>query len=195
MLREPSPLIIITTSRAPSPRTRSLTRDLLAVLPRSERVTRGHLTMEELAAIARSKGARRVVILGERRGNPSIIRIYQPSEPPERPVLVNIVTLLLRGVTLARERKALARYRPDILIVESDRESEDVADAMVQGFLARLASAPLAKYRGKRVVVARLKSGGEEVVADFQLPKGSPVGPRLRLVRPRSMVKSGGSQG
>lgn len=195
MPREPSPLIIITTSRAPSPRTRSLTRDLLVVLPRSERVTRGHLTMEELAAIARSKGARRVVILGERRGNPSIIRVYQPSEPPGRPELVNIVTLLLRGVTLARERKALTRYRPDMLVIESDRESEDVADAMVQGFLARLASAPLAKHSSKKVVVARLKSRGEEVVADFQLPRGSPVGPRLRIVRPRNMVKSGGSQG
>ncbi len=195
MPREPSPLIIITTSRAPSPRTRSLTRDLLVVLPRSERVTRGHLTMEELAAIARSKGARRVVILGERRGNPSIIRVYQPSEPPGRPELVNIVTLLLRGVTLARERRALTRYRPDMLVIESDRESEDVADAMVQGFLARLASAPLVKHSSKKVVVARLKSRGEEVVADFQLPRGSPVGPRLRIVRPRNMVKSGGSQG
>jgi len=187
-----APLILVTTSRAPSPRTRSLVKDLTLVLPRSERITRGHLTLEELAAIARSRGARRVVIVGERRGNPSIIRVYTPTSPPEPPGLVNIVTFKVAGVSLSRERGGASGRPPQVLLVESDDGSDDVADAFVLAFLARLRGAAPAPG----VVIARLSSKPSgEVVADFRLPDGRPVGPRLRIVRPERMVKLGGPQG
>jgi U3 small nucleolar ribonucleoprotein protein IMP4 len=186
------PLILVTTSRAPSPRTRSLVKDLLLVLPRSERLTRGHLTLDELAALARSRGARRVVIVGERRGNPSIIRVYTPTEPPEPPRLVNIVTFKVAGVSLSRERGAVGSLRPRLLIVEPDEASEDVADAFVIGLLARLPRGPHGRGGARGVVLAKLNSMDTgEVIADFRLLDGRPVGPRLRLVRPERMVKVG----
>ncbi|MEB3851744.1 MAG: hypothetical protein LRS49_04085 [Desulfurococcales archaeon] len=188
-MRAPRPLILITTSRAPSPRTRSLVKDLELVLPRARRLTRGHLTMAELAAIARARGAVRVLVVGERRGNPSIIRAYKPTRPPLEPRLENIVTFIVRGASLSRERGARPGRGADSLLVEAGEGSEDVADAMVIAFGARLLMPGMRP--GEGAVVASLTASGDEVLVEFRDWEGESVGPRLRLARPQRMVKGG----
>ncbi|MEB3816493.1 MAG: hypothetical protein LRS46_00920 [Desulfurococcales archaeon] len=180
--------IIFTTSRAPSPRTRSLVRDLVSVIPGASRLTRGHLTLEEIAAIARTRGADRVTIIGERRGNPSILRVYSVSPPPEPPALRNIVTILVAGVALSRERGTARSVKAPGLCVRAEDGLEDYAEALILAWHARIA------LRGCKGVIAHIRRAprGSEAVLEFEYPEGRPVGPRLRISRPSRMIKIGG---
>ncbi len=184
MPRPPTPptRIIITTSRRPSPRTRSLVKDLVGVIPGAVRLTRGHLTYQELSIEATTLGADRVVIVGEKRGNPSIMRIYEP-EPPEG--LNNIVTLIIKGVKLAREAGVPNRAKARILRVEHDggEDAMEVAEALVRGLHAKLTPT-----RGPSVV-AKLESRGDKEVLLTFTSNGSQVGPTLRIGIPWRMIK------
>ena len=171
--------ILITTSRRPSPRTRSLVKDLAALFPGSYRVTRGHMTLGELALEARSIGVERVLIIGERRGNPSILRFYEPRGSN----LVNIVTLIVKGVKLSRE----AGTRPPrgahgiAIMYDDSEEAMEVAEALMRGLKARLKPS-----RSDVIVMLEGRSG--EVLTQFQF-RGRRVGPVLRLSRPMRMIK------
>ncbi len=185
MSREGSPpRIIVTTSRRPSPRTRSLVKDLVNVIPGAIRLTRGHLTYKELSIEAATMGADRVLIIGEKRGNPSIIRIYTPQ--PGRG-LENIVTLIVKGAKLARE--AGIRGPPggaEVLLVETDGSDDalDIAEAVVRGLHARLTTGPRS-----RAVKLHLRGAGEGVVLASFTYNDKPVGPQLKLGKPSRMIK------
>ena len=186
------PRVIVTTSRAPSPRTRSFVKDLVSVTPGSVKVNRGHLTLEELAVLAMERGADRVVIVGERRGNPSIIRIYAPRGRP--PKLVNIVTFIVKGVSLSREAGRPQPSNPQNLYVDPRHESVyDFSDAFIKAFHARLLIG--SRKPGGRDVVARISpldpDSGTALVEYEQ--GGRPVGPRIKVARPLRMVKGDGS--
>ncbi len=181
------PSIIVTTSRAPSPRTRSFVKDLVAILPGAEKLTRGHLTLEELAIAAKAKGANRVVIVGERKGNPSIIRVYEPTLGGVSP-LRSIVTFILAGISLSRElgRPKPGRVRRLLIADPGDEELDEYVEAFIKAFGAHL----LVKGRraGAGDVIVTLKKAGEVVIAEFEA-SGKPVGPKLKLRRPSKMIK------
>ncbi len=63
-------MILITTSRKPSRKTRSLARELSRMIPFSTYITRGKKPIEDLVEIARTKGYNRIAILKEKHGNP-----------------------------------------------------------------------------------------------------------------------------
>jgi len=173
--------IVITTSRRPSPRTRSLVKDLVRVIPGATRITRGHLTMQELARDAILMGADRVVIVGERRGNPSILRFYRPARSPLR--LDNIVTLLIKGVTLARE--AGNRFPPsNIRSISVDPDPSGLAEEIAEALIIALN----AGIGDKGDVIVKLESRGGEALLYFTY-KGDTIGPRLRIAKPRNMLK------
>ncbi|MEM4782798.1 MAG: hypothetical protein QXG29_00470 [Sulfolobales archaeon] len=91
--------LLITTSREPSRRTRSFVKDLSTVLPNSIRVTRGKATHAELASKASSLGAHGVLIILEKKGNPSAIMFAEPAGSE----LKKVFLLKLGGVSLLRE--------------------------------------------------------------------------------------------
>jgi rRNA maturation protein Rpf1 len=66
-------VILITTSRHPSARTRSLCNDLARMIPDSMRINRGKLSNDGLLALASEKGARTLVVIDSHMGNPSVI--------------------------------------------------------------------------------------------------------------------------
>ncbi len=177
-------MIIVTSSRRPSPRVRSLVKDLSSVLPNAERLTRGHYSMQELASEALIRGADRVVVIGGRRGNPSIMRIYEVKDRS----LANIVTFIIKGLALSRElRRPLPNEPPKGIIIEVDDTplSEEFADAFVKAFHARVWERP-----SDSDILAVLSAEEEDVVrVEFKF-QGQMVGPRLRLAKPRRMVKT-----
>ncbi len=185
------PGFLVTTSRAPSPRTRSFVKDLTAILPGATRVNRGHMTLGDLAVSALARGLDRVVVVGERRGNPSIVRVYEPARhyrgAPSP--LRNIVTLILAGVTLSREAGRPQPSGASRLIVRDpgDPWLDDFVEAWLRGFHAALEPGGASR----RDVVVVLRRVGGLAVAEFE-QAGSPVGPRLRLRRPQRMLKGPG---
>ncbi len=66
-------MMLISTSRRPSTRTRSFVKELLGVIPLSFYITRGKKSIEELKDIAVLKGCRRLMIVESKDGNPSAL--------------------------------------------------------------------------------------------------------------------------
>ncbi len=74
-------MILITTSRKPGRRTRSFAKDLQKALPQSKYVNRGKGNIYSIAERAEREGYTRILIVGETKGNPSIIRVVQLYPP------------------------------------------------------------------------------------------------------------------
>ncbi len=184
--KPPKP-ILITTSRRPSPRVRSFIKDLALVIPGGTRLTRGHLSMKDLAVEAQLAGADRVVVVGEKRGNPGIMRVYKV----EGENLVNIVSFIVKGVSLSRERGAgqPREGTPRRLIVESDGSTvaDEFADAFVVAFHARVFEDPRPED-----VVARITGLDDRTVVVEFYQGDRRVGPRIKLGKPAVMVKESG---
>ncbi len=97
-------IVLLTTSHNPSYRTRSFVKDLAGCLPGIIRVHRGKKTLLQLALEARRYGAKYVMVVGERKGNPSLIRIYQVKAFLVRTSLMDhIASIVISGVKLSRE--------------------------------------------------------------------------------------------
>lgn len=93
-------MLLITTSRRPSRRTRSFVRDLYHVIPGAKRVNRGKKSVEDLKKLAIGEGFKRVLIVGTLKGNPSTLTFLStlPAKVQYLPLMI-----WLRGVTLRRE--------------------------------------------------------------------------------------------
>jgi len=112
-------MIIITTSRKPSRRTRRFCRELEGVLPLSKYVNRGKSSIRLFSERARADGYYRALIVGETKGNPSIIRVLDLRAYPFRwmgQLYISEVSLLLDI------GKRPQRVDEDDLIVEVDHE-------------------------------------------------------------------------
>lgn len=70
--------LIITTSREPSRRTRSFVNDLVRVVPNSFKFNRGKATYKDLALLVKRRNSRGVLIVMERKGNPSALAYLTP---------------------------------------------------------------------------------------------------------------------
>lgn len=176
--------IIITTSRRPRPRSRSLVKDLVSVIPGSIRLTRGHSSYEDLAREAIRLNADRIVVIGERKGNPGIIRVYEPTRELK---LVNIVTFIVLGVKLAREARSSKPQEPKALLVETDGSevADEFAEAMIRAFHAKLK----VEDRTDDSVIAYIKTLSEDSVRLEFYWRGRIAGPLLKLRKPRVMIK------
>jgi len=65
--------LLITTSREPSRRTRSFVNDLVKVIPNSIKFNRGKATYEDLTTVMRLHSSYGVLMVLERKGNPSAL--------------------------------------------------------------------------------------------------------------------------
>jgi U3 small nucleolar ribonucleoprotein protein IMP4 len=174
--------IIVTTSRRPSPRSRSFVKDLVSVLPGGVRLTRGHSSYADLAREALRVGADRVVIIGEWKGNPGVVRVYEPTRDLE---LKHIVAMVVLGVKLARESGASKPVNPRFLVVEADGSAiaEEFSEALVRAFHARLR----APGDVRDCVIARLEGLTVDTVRLTFYWRGALAGPQVRLRKPRNI--------
>lgn len=115
------PHLLITTSRKPSQRTRSFTKDLASNLPDTVRLNRGRKTLVELSLECFRYRAKYLFIIGEKKGNPSIIRIYRLDKTIEYPVLKQIALINISSVKLSRESYSGRIYNPVYIRVNYDK--------------------------------------------------------------------------
>lgn len=90
------PSVLITTSHRTSNRVRSFTRDLMSVLPGSERFNRGGMSLEELAARTKQSGAKALLIVTILRGNPHELQVLSASG-------TTVLSALIESAQLRRE--------------------------------------------------------------------------------------------
>lgn len=170
--------IIITTSHKPSPRTRTFAKELSSVLPNSIKLNRGKKTLTDLLIDALSIGANRVIVVHERKGNPSALKIYSVEDKK----LKEHITLEITGVALWRELTGVSRvYNPESIAVECfEDELVELAERIAVGFNAKILYNE--KMKTNFDVIISLKLRGNTVLLLFINPSiNKIVGPILKL--------------
>ncbi len=129
-------MILVTTSRKPSRPTRRFGRNLASVLPYGEYVNRGKGSIEDIVERAYVEGFLRVLIIGETKGNPSIIRGIKVGETWEwiGQIYISVLSygerIKVDAESLGVETESFPQLKdffdvygseePDILLVERD---------------------------------------------------------------------------
>jgi hypothetical protein len=72
--------LVVSTSLRPAPPTRSLSKELSWILPRTIRLNRGGQSIRQVASTAFSAGAKQLLIISTAQGNPSFLEAYSLSE-------------------------------------------------------------------------------------------------------------------
>lgn len=115
--------LLITTSHRPSYRTRTFIKDFSTALPGTIRVHRGKKTLLELAIEAKRYRVKYIAVVGEKKGNPSMIRLYSIGEGHRysQDILKHYATIVMKGVSLTRELPDSTRaYNPEKLLIDVD---------------------------------------------------------------------------
>ncbi len=100
-------MTVVTTSRKPSPRTRTFSRDLARAIG-GVYFTRGKANLQEVFSLDE-----KVVMVKERRGNPSLIEVYVDGR--------RRFALKLRRALLCRELRYTHGYAPGELAAQVER--------------------------------------------------------------------------
>lgn len=171
--------IIITTSHKPSPRLRSFVKDLISVIPNSIRLNRGKKTLEDLLYDAIDYGADRLVIVGEKKGNPGSIRVYYVDTDEEE--LRELAYYDIKGVKLSRENPYATRiYNPTTLMVDSSNIKGEIEEAFVdvfsRSFKAKIHIGNLEEIAGKVDVLAVPRWDGRVIKLFFINPSTRKLG-------------------
>jgi len=136
-------LLLVTTSHRPSPRTRSFIKDLVNTLPYAVKVNRGKKTLSDIGLEARKYNANYVFIVCEKKGNPSLIKVYRVNKYVPYPLLSETAILKIAGVKLSRENPESSRaYNPETLYIDYDKcisvncyQVSDIFTSIYRGFL------------------------------------------------------------
>ncbi len=177
-------VFLITTSRYPTKRIRTFTRDLNKAIPGSTRVTRGKKSVKDLGNLCNVYGVNRVLIVGRYKGGPGKINILKMKN--HKPVY-EPVTLLIKGVTLTRE---IPQHRREIFnkgifnkleIVVLKGEAEKDAEILCEAL-----NVPLKKIE----TLTEMKSFEDDVVCALTM-KGENGSLEIRFIHPSNMKEIG----
>jgi len=176
-------VILITTSRRPTNRIRTLCNELTRCLPNSVRVNRGKLSLEGVAEKSVEIGADSVLIIDRWKGGPGKIKLFKIDEkltafPP---------VMYVRGVKLQRE---FGKFKPrrfsSLAITTSgngdDSEIKSLTKALAQFFAFPLI--PIEEVASKNLSGCMLisRDSSQRIRLTFlTLPNLLEVGPRLTL--------------
>ncbi|MGC9111968.1 hypothetical protein [Acidilobus sp.] len=171
---------LLTSSRRPSRRTRTLIKDLESAIYGVVRFTRGHESLRDLNSIAIANGFKRVVIINEWRGNPGLMVIYSPSEEN----LVEIGRLKIVGVKLRRElgRRDAGQCR-EVVSSSKDETTIYITKLLADAFQLRAAERPDADYLEVSL------DGDQVAIAPRKRKTNAIFGPLLRVVVPNGPRK------
>lgn len=172
-------MILITTSHRPSPRTRSFIKDLISVLPHSQKTNRGHKTITELAIETRRRGYSFLAIVSERHGNPGVIYIYEVKDDYPRPFIEKLAEIELSGVVLSRENPEASRaYGISNISIDYTKCISDecfyLADVLIKIF---------GKIYSDNANLKLVLEEGALLMMKWVNVHGNPVGPLLKIKR------------
>ena len=107
--------LLVTTSRKPCARTRTLAKDLHHILLHSKYFNRGKSSLDHVAELARANGFDHALIISERNGNPSQLRFIEVFEDDWQWVGPSIN---IQSVKLCREFQGYKRTKPQAITVD-----------------------------------------------------------------------------
>lgn len=175
-------LILITTSRKPTQRIRSLCHDLERVVPNAIHISRGKLSLSETIEKALEKEADRIIVVERWKGGPGRIRFYQTASD----AATSFPLLILGGVKTQIDFGKRRRLSKNLVLTVTKNPSKEIEE--LAQFLSTFLKVPCLKERkleGKFKAVIHLSTIHEEEtrIQFISLPTLKEVGPRLSIRR------------
>ncbi|MBK5113781.1 MAG: hypothetical protein KGD59_00135 [Candidatus Heimdallarchaeota archaeon] len=175
---------VLTTSRKPSQRTRSFIRDLVRVIPWSFHFTRGSCSLNDLADELAVLGIIRLLIVHEKKGNPSLVKFYKLDEGQ---LMERDYRLRIKGISLAREqRRGRSVFTAESKLQVLNQSKSDFGEqlyTMLSLFFnfERKRELPRdAKMKGIAIIFADTKE--DLIILDFQqIETKEMIGPRISI--------------
>lgn len=175
-------MILLTTSRRPTNRMRTLCHDLARSIPNVVRINRGKLNLDGIAEKAFELDADRVIIVDRWKGGPGKIKLFQAG--PEGLILVPPI-IFVRSIRLQRELEG-ARAKPvrSLTITTSFEKSPQVAK--IAESLSRFLNVPPSRIdvAATRYEAAMQVSSGASAqirITFMLLPQAVEMGPRITI--------------
>ena len=177
-------MILLTTSRRPTNRMRTLCHDLARSIPNVVRINRGKLNLDGIAEKALEFNADRVIIVDRWKGGPGKIKLFQAG--PEGLILVPPL-IFVGGIRLQRELEGV-RAKPvrSLTITTSHEKSPQVAKIAesLSGFLNVPASTmDVAASRYEAAMHVSSGASAQIQITFMLLPQAMEIGPRITVSR------------
>lgn len=171
--------MLITTSRKPSPRTRSFARSLERVL-NSEYINRGKMSMRDVFIKSRASPYHKTAVVSGKDGNPSRIDFYNP----EGDLIFSMDITVSNSLASGRIKKKNLRLRwewgrSDLKekIISLIEIPEDPVDSIKTG--SDTLKEELKQYSNSNLVL--VKGEGDKAVVEFHDQQGQVTGPRIHV--------------
>jgi len=175
-------VILLTTSRRPTNRMRTLCHDLARSIPKVVRINRGKLNLDGIAEKALEFNADRVIIVDRWKGGPGKIKLFQAG--PEGLILVPPL-IFVGGIRLQRELEGV-RAKPvrSLTITTPHEKSPQVAK--IAGSLSRFLNVPASTMdvaASRYGAAIHVSSGAsDQIQITFMLlPQAMEIGPRITI--------------
>jgi len=175
-------VILLTTSRRPTNRMRTLCHDLARSIPNIVRINRGKLNLDGIAEKALEFKADRVIIVDRWKGGPGEIKLFQVG--PEGVILVPPL-IFVRSIQLQKELEGV-RSKPvrSLTIIASHEKSPHVAK--IAESLSSFLNVPTTTtdVEASRYEAAMRVSSGASVqiqITFMLLPQAIEIGPRITI--------------
>lgn len=175
-------MILLTTSRRPTNRMRTLCHDLARSIPNVVRINRGKLNLYGIAEKAFEFDADRVIIVDRWKGGPGKIKLFQAG--PEGLIFVPPL-IFVRGIRLQRELEG-ARAEPvrSLTITTSLEKSPQVAK--IAESLSRFLNVPpsrmdVAASRYEAAMQVSSRASAQIRITFMLLPQAVEIGPRITI--------------
>ena len=175
-------MILLTTSRRPTHRMRTLCHDLARSIPNLVRINRGKLNLDGIAERALEFNADRVIIVDRWRGGPGKIKLFQAG--PQGLKLVPPL-IFVGDIRLQRELEGV-RVKPvrSLTITTSHEKSPQVAK-IAESF-SRFLNVPAsttdaAASRCKAAMHVSSGASAQIQITFMLLPEAMEIGPRITV--------------
>lgn len=177
-MEDDRPTILLTSSRSPSVRVRELINDLENALPGVVKLTRGKASLEALLEEAVVVGAERIIIVYDRRGNPSSMRAIDVVRRSWSPHV-----LIVSGVKMREDMPvAVLRRRKAESAAIVDYTASEIPDVLASWLRYPLFySIDLERLRGRYDTLIAVR--GSPGAYSLEIIDGGDLGPRGPIIR------------
>lgn len=175
-------MLLLTTSRRPTPRIRTFCRDLACSIPSVARINRGKLSLDGIAEKALDLNANQVIIVDRWKGEPGKIEFFKIGQ--EGLVLVPPI-MYVAGIKLRREFDEVGTKAVCSLTITISSEDSNEITRMAKS-LSNFLNVPLSQMdkTAKSKTSMHISTNNLhriQVTFMLRLPENVEIGPRITL--------------
>jgi len=176
-------VILLTTSRRPTRRIRTLCHDLARSIPNVVRINRGKLSLDGIAEKALELNADRVIVVDRWKGGPGKIELFRVEPAGLTPV---IPLMYVAGIRLQREFEAKTKAVRSLAVTtapENPPEITKIAENLSNFLNFPLSSIDEAASKYQASMHVLRNASGRIQITFMLLPQMVEIGPRITISR------------